>query len=201
MILLILVISVVIINYFNKQYHEQYVSAQLYMTEKTAETVSDLIRSMKQDAYYLCCSELLAEALINDESYSLATQSVMINEAFSMNTGTATTPLLRYASVSLLVAPQFPYAHSRNKNFFFDNNDSQRIYSGASVCDEDWYKQAMAYNAEVYAFLSPEEPNRVFFARLQRNFISTAPCTAIPWAWCSMPCRRFPWRPCSKTIR
>ena len=93
MILLILVVSIVIFNYFDKQYREQYVSAQLYMTEKTAETVSDLIRSMKQDAYYLCCSEALAKALINAEHYSLATQATMINEAFSMNTGTATTPL------------------------------------------------------------------------------------------------------------
>ena len=175
MILLILVVSIVIFNYFDKQYREQYVSAQLYMTEKTAETVSDLIRSMKQDAYYLCCSEALAKALINAEHYSLATQATMINEAFSMNTGTATTPLLRYATASLLVDPQFPYAQYRDKRFSFDNNENQRIYSAASVCDEDWYQQAEAYNAEVYAFVNPQGPNRVFFARLQRNFYLNNP--------------------------
>ncbi|MGN1019895.1 MAG: sensor histidine kinase [Aristaeellaceae bacterium] len=175
MILLILVVSVVIFNYFNKQYREQYVSAQLFMTEKSGETVSDLIRSMKQDAYYLCCSEPLAEALVNDENLNLATQSRMIHEAFTMNTGTATTPLLRYATASLLIDTQFPCSRNWSKYFSFDTSQKQRIYSAASVCDEDWYRQAEAYNAEIYAFLSPQEPNCVFFARLQRNFYLNSP--------------------------
>ncbi|MGN0778477.1 MAG: sensor histidine kinase [Aristaeellaceae bacterium] len=175
MILLIMVISVIIINYFSKQYREQYISAQLYMTEKTAETVSDLIRSMKQDAYYLCCSESLAEALLNDENYTLATQSRMIHTAFSMNTGTATTPLLGKASASLLVDPQFPCAQSWPKIFAFDTSQRESVYSAAWVCDADWYQQAVAYNAEVYAFLSPQKPDWVYFARLQRNFYLNDP--------------------------
>lgn len=170
MVLIVVAFLAVVLNYLDQDYRAQYASAQLYMTEKTAETVEDLLRSMKQDAFYLCCSEALADALVNTEGTSHSVQTRLINEAFMMNTGTPTTPLLRYASAVLLVDRQFPFAEKRDAVFTLGGVSQLKVFSALSVCDDAWYKQTEAYNAEIYAFMLPEQPDRVFFSRLQRNF-------------------------------
>ena len=170
MVLIVVAFLAVVLNYLDQDYRAQYASAQLYMTEKTAETVEDLLRSMKQDAFYLCCSEPLADALVNTDGTSHSIQTRLINEAFMMNTGTPTTPLLRYASAVLLVDRQFPFAAERDAVFTLGGVSQLKVFSALSVCDEAWYKQTEAYNAEIYAFMLPEQPARVFFSRLQRNF-------------------------------
>lgn len=177
MCVIIIVFAAFFASYLNRQYREQFVSSQLYVTQKTAETVDMMLMEVKQSAYFLCCNDTLAEALINEEGAGHINQRKRINEAFIMNIGTPVTNMLQTAYEIIFVDPQFGFS-TEGASFNLESADGvgrMRVYSADDVLEEEWYHQAMNYDAQIYAFTSPEAPNRLMLTHRLRNIYLTDP--------------------------
>lgn len=174
---MIAVFMVFVMSYLNRQYKEQFVSSQLYVTQKTAETVDLMLMEVKQSAYFLCCNDALAEALINDEGVGQSNQRRQISDAFIMNIGTPVTNMLQSAYEIFFVDPQFGVS-TENALFNLETADGsgrKRVYNACDVQDDAWYKQTVGYDAQIFAFTSPEAPDRLMLAHYLRNIHLTDP--------------------------
>lgn len=177
MCVIIVVFAAFFASYLNRQYREQFESAHLYVTEKTAESVNALLMNVKQSAYYLCCNEALAQALINNKGMAAINQRQAISDAFIMDIGTPVANMMQSAYEVLFVDTQFPF--STDSSFFHmesvDGVGRKRIYSARDVENEEWYRETLRYDAQVYAFTYRQGGNKVLFSHLLRNIYLTDP--------------------------
>jgi hypothetical protein len=156
MSVIILVFLGVFIHYGTLRYAERFKENQVYATEKTAESVSSLLMNIKQNAYYLCCNDILGQAVTNKYGDDFVTQRTKINQVFSLNTGTPSAPMTQNAYAVLFLDGQFPIATRMKGNFTFDTLTFQRVYSALDVQDAAWYQETVKMQAEIYAFLTDE---------------------------------------------
>ena len=133
--------------------------------------------NVKQSAYYLCCNEVLAQALINNKGMAAINQRQAISDAFIMDIGTPVATMMQSAYEVLFVDTQFPF--STDSSFFHmesvDGVGRKRIYSARDVENEEWYRETLRYDAQVYAFTYRQGGNKVLFSHLLRNIYLTDP--------------------------
>jgi len=172
---IIAAVAFLVFVFLRQEYQEQFEEAQFYVTEKTAETVSALHQDIRRSAYSLCCNETLAEVLINAPGYDLLTQRQLLNRVIVMNTATPTATSLRSTQQVLLVDEQFSFAYAASNAFSLASFPTVHAYSSLTVQDEEWYHQARAYNAQIYAFCHPQAEGKVLFAHLLRSTHITNP--------------------------
>ena len=165
---IILVFSAFVLSYLNNQYKDQFVSSQLYVAEKTAESMEELLLNIKQSVYYLCCNEALADALIGLDGQELANQRTRIAEAFIMNIGTPAAAMMQSSYEMLFVDEQYPFA-AEQYGFKMNMQNRQRVYSALEVKDEPWFRAAQEKTAQVYAFINPAAREYIMFGHWLRN--------------------------------
>lgn len=169
MVLLILGFTVLFVGYQSRNYEKEYASTQLFGTEKTAEAVSNLLTDIRQNAYYLCCNESLADVLVNDEGMNFLKQGLELRQILSVYTDVPSSSNLSNTYACLLVDSQFDITMSVGQMKSLRDSINTRVYSSEMVCQEDWYQQTVARGTQIYAFLDEEQSNRVFFTHLLRN--------------------------------
>lgn len=169
MSVIIIVFMAFFIHYVNLRYAERFKEDQVYATEKTAESVSGLLKNIKQNAYFLCCNDILAQTVVNKYGYDFATQRTLLSQVFSLNTGSPSALLTQSAYAALFLDDQFPVANRMKGNFSFDALSFQRVYSALDVEEDAWYQETVKKQAEIYSFLTQESDQMIFFAHLLRN--------------------------------
>lgn len=173
MVLLILGFTVLFVGYQSRSYEKEYASTQLFGTEKTAESVGNLLTDIRQNAYYLCCNESLADVLVNDEDMSFLKQGLALRQILSVYTDVPSSSKLSNTYACLLLDGQFNITTSVGQIRSLRDSINTRVYSSETVCQEEWYQQTVARGTQIYAFLDEEQSNRVFFTHLLRNIYIT----------------------------
>lgn len=169
MLVLIVVFSFIFFSYFNRIYKERMEQDQWNYTSGTADSVSVLMMNIRQNAYYLCCSEDLASALIDPTGRVSAQQLTHLNSIFSLSTGTPTAPLMQSAYPVLLLDRQFPLA-SQAKAFTLSRSlTRQHIYSSLGSESEAWYAETVALRGQILVFRDGRMPDYVFFSHQLRS--------------------------------
>lgn len=169
MLIVILAFSTLFFRYFYTVFQDRLEADQVYAATRTSESVGSLMDNIKQNAYYLCSSEALADALVNKTGINAIRQRDGISTAFSMGTGTPNAPLMKSANAVLLLDPQFWLAQNITRNFDIKDLTRAKIYSALDVQDEEWYQETMQRMGEIYAFWHPAVPSNIFFSQMLRN--------------------------------
>lgn len=168
MILIILVFSVFFFHYLLSTMRQRLKTDQTRTTASMAESMSNLILNIKQNAYFLCSNGSLAQALVNKMEYPSYIQQEMVKRAFSVNTGSLSTPLMQNANAFLLLDSQFPFSYTFRGNFTYPLT-KQRLYSVMDVQDEEWYIKTINRMSHIYAFWDEESPQNAFFSHQLRS--------------------------------
>lgn len=173
MVILIMGFTVLFFGYQSRLYEKEYATTQLFGAEKTAESVSNLLMEIRQNAYYLCCNESLAKVLVNDENMSFLKQGLELRQILTVYTDVPSSSNLSNTYACLLVDNQFDITMSVGQIKSLRDSINTRVYSSEMVCQEDWYQQTVARGTQIYAFLDEQQSNRVFFTHLLRNIYIT----------------------------
>lgn len=169
MLIVILAFSTLFFRYFYTVFQDRLEADQVYAATRTSESVGSLLDNIKQNAYFLCSSDALANALVNKTGVNAIRQRDGISSAFSMGTGTPNAPLMKSANAVLLLDPQFWLAQAICRNFDIKDLTRAKIYSALDVLDEAWYQETMSRMGDIYAFWHPDVSSNIFFAQMLRN--------------------------------
>lgn len=169
MVLLIIGFTVLFFGYQSGIYEEEYATTQLFGTEKTAESVGNLLTDIRQNSYYLCCNESLAEVLVNDGNLDVIKQGLALRQIMSVYTDVPSSSNLNNTYACLLLDEQFGIRAGVGRMKSLRDPINTRVYSSDQVSREDWYQQTLERGTQVYAFLDEEQSNRVFFTHMLRN--------------------------------
>jgi hypothetical protein len=136
---LVLALSWIFYSYFSRIYRERLEEEQKSLVSQAVDTAESLLMNIRQNAYYLCLSENLANMLVNSER-ALANQQIeSLGIAFSLNTGTPTAPLMQSAYPVLLLDGQFPLSRYAERFSIRRSMTTRHIYSSAGMENEDLY--------------------------------------------------------------
>lgn len=169
MALIILVFSLLFFQYFWKSMKTRLVTDQERTTVSMAESAGSLLMNVKQNAYFLCSNENIAQTAINKEGYNPIYQRDKMSKVFNINTGSLSTPLMRSAYTVLFLDSQFPLSSSMQGDFSMKQMTKSRLYSVLDVQDTDWYRETVSRMSQVYAFWDSQSPQNVFFSHYLRN--------------------------------
>ena len=169
MLIVILAFSTLFFRYFYTVFQDRLETDQVYAATRTSESVGSLMDNIKQNAYYLCSSDTLADVLVNKTGVNAIRQRDGISTAFSMGTGTPNAPLMKSANAVLLLDPQFWLAQNITKNFDIRDLTRAKIYSALDVVEEEWYQETVNRMGEIYAFWHPDVASNIFFSQMLRN--------------------------------
>lgn len=145
------------------------VTDQERTTVSMAESAGSLLMNVKQNAYFLCSNENIAQTAINKEGYNPIYQRDKMSKVFNINTGSLSTPLMRSAYTVLFLDSQFPLSSSMQGDFSMKQMTKSRLYSVLDVQDTDWYRETVSRMSQVYAFWDSQSPQNVFFSHYLRN--------------------------------
>lgn len=169
MLILILSFTFIFFSYFSRIYRDQLEEEQKNTASGTADTVQTLLMNIRQNAYYLCCNEDLADVLVNSQDNVTNRQIESLSHIFSLNTGTPTAPLMQSAYPILLVDRQFPLSNSAESFQIGRNMSQQHIYTSEGLEEEEWYRQTLSMRGQIYAFCDERNRDCVFFSHLLRS--------------------------------
>ena len=163
---LVLAFTGIFYSYFSRIYRERLEEEQKSLVSQAVDTAESLLMNIRQNAYYLCLSENLANMLVNSER-ALANQQIeSLGIAFSLNTGTPTAPLMQSAYPVLLLDGQFPLSRYAERFSIRRSMTTRHIYSSAGMENEDWYEKTLALKGQIYAFRDERNPDYLFFSHL-----------------------------------
>ncbi len=166
-LIITLVISVALTFYFANTLRQRIENDQMYATRQTANNVDALFSGVQLQAYYLCSNSAIPDLLIRpgDSTYRFN----QLQKTFSLTSGPLSTPLMQYASVSMLIEPKFPLTNDfKGYDFSLDVVGRQRLFSSAAVQDEEWYKETVARNGQIHTFVDADT-GYVYFTYLLRS--------------------------------
>lgn len=175
MVILIVGFTVLFFAYQKNIYEEEYASTQLFGTEKTAETVENLLSNIRQNSYYLCCSESLADVLVNAEGMDAVRQSNALRQIMSLYIDVPSSQYLTNTYASLILDEQFGIENGIARLNSMASLLNARVYSSKNMDQMDWYNRTRNMNAQIYAFLDKNRPDYVFFSHALRNSYITDP--------------------------
>lgn len=170
MLAMSLVFTFLFYGYFYNVFRTRMEQDQRRTVESMADRIGTVVTNIRQNAFYLCSNDTMAEALVNKSGMSAIKQRDQLSTTFSINTGAPNTPLMQSAYAMLLIDPQFPL--SRVIQGAFDINGGmtrQRVYSALDVADEAWYQQTTALQGQIYAFHAEHDHQNVFFSQFLRS--------------------------------
>lgn len=141
---------------------------------RTVESMSDrvgtVLTNIRQNAFYLCSNDTMADALMNQSGMSSIRQRDQLRETFGINTGAPNTPLMQGTHAMLLIDPQFPLAQVIQGGFKLGGKiRPERIYSAMDVVGHDWYRQTVSRQGQIYAFHTKLDQENLFFAQFLRS--------------------------------
>ena len=169
MLVIILVFSLLFFQYFWQSMKTRLVNDQSRTTVSLSESIDNILLNVKQNAYFLCSNEKIAQMLINREGYNSLVQRDKIKSAFNASMGSLSTPLMRNAYAVLFLDQQFPISNSIQGNFSMKRLMNQRLYSALDIQDTDWYRETVSRRSQVYAFWDEQNPQNVFFSQFLRS--------------------------------
>ncbi len=166
---LILTFTLIFYGYFRRINRSRLEEDQLSLVSDATETAETLLMNIRQNAYFLCCNEDLADILVNSEDDVPSRLLDTLSVVFSLNTGTPTAPLMQSAYPMLLLDGQFPLAASAERFSVSRGMITRRVYSSLGMEDEDWYQRTVALRGQIYAFCDEGNGDYVFFSHLLRS--------------------------------
>ena len=166
---LILTFTLIFYAYFRRINRNLLEEDQLSLVSGATETAETLLMNIRQNAYYLCCNEDLADILVNSQDGVPSRLIETLSVVFSLNTGTPTAPLMQNAYPMLLLDGQFPLSASAERFSISRSMITRYIYSSAGVENEDWYQRTLALRGQIYAFCDEGNRDYAFFSHLLRS--------------------------------
>ena len=163
---LVLAFTAIFYSYFNRIYRERLEEEQKSLVSQAVDAAESLLMNIRQNAYYLCLSENLANMLVNSEGVLANQQIESLGLAFSLNTGTPTAPLMQSAYPVLLLDGQFPLSRFAERFSIRRSMTTRHIYSSAGMENEDWYVKTLALKGQIYAFRDERNKDYLFFSHL-----------------------------------
>ncbi len=151
-LVLVMAFTVIFYAYFSRIYRSRLEEEQKSLVSQAVETAESLLMNIRQNAYYLCFNEDLANMLVRSESTVANQQIEHLGIVFSVNTGTPTAPLMQSAYPMLLLDGQFPLSAYADSFSIGRSMTTRHIYSSKGVENEDWYVQTLAQKGQTYAF-------------------------------------------------
>ena len=162
-LVLMMAFTVIFYVYFSRIYRDRLEEEQKSLVSQAVETAESLLMNIRQNAYYLCFNEDLANLLVSSDG-AAANQIENLGIVFSVNTGTPTAPLMQSAYPMLLLDGQFPLSGYADRFAFGRNMMSRHIYSSKGLENEDWYVQTLAQKGQTYAFCDERNRDYLFFS-------------------------------------
>ena len=162
-LVLMMAFTLIFYAYFSGIYRDRLEEEQKSLVSQAVETAESLLMNIRQNAYYLCFNEDLANLLVSSEG-AAANQIESLGIVFSVNTGTPTAPLMQSAYPMLLLDGQFPLSGYADRFSFGRNMASRHIYSSKGLENEDWYVQTLAQKGQIYAFCDERNQDYLFFS-------------------------------------
>jgi len=163
-LILVLAFTGIFYSYFSRIYRDRLEEEQKSLVSQAVETAEALLMNIRQNAYYLCFNEDLANMLVRSESTVANQQIENLGIVFSVNTGTPTAPLMQSAYPMLLLDGQFPLSAYADSFSIGRSMTTRHIYSSKGVENEDWYVQTLAQKGQTYAFCDERNQDYLFFS-------------------------------------
>ena len=165
-LILVLAFTGIFYSYFSRIYRDRLEEEQKSLVSHAVDTAESLLMNIRQNAYYLCSNEDLANMLVNSEGTVANQQIETLGIVFSLNTGTPTAPLMQSAYPILLLDSQFPLSRSADRFSIRRSMTTRHIYSSEGMENEDWYAQTLALKGQIYAFCDERNKDYLFFSHL-----------------------------------
>ena len=169
MVLIILVFSILFFQYFWRSMEIRLKNDQFRTTVSLAQSVDNMLMNIKQNAYFLCSNEKVAQMVVNRDGYNSLVQRDKIKSAFNASIGNLSSSLMHNSYAVLFLDQQFPISNSIQGNFSMKRLMTQRLYSSFDVQDTDWYQETINRINQVYAFWDEQSPQNVFFSQFLRS--------------------------------
>lgn len=169
MVLIILVFSILFFQYFWRSMETRLKNDQSRTTISLSQSIDNMLMNIKQNAYFLCSNEKIAQMVVNRDGYNSLVQRDKIKSAFNASIGSLSTPLMHSSYAVLFLDQQFPISNSIQGNFSMKRLMNQRLYSAFDVQDTDWYQETVVRMNQVYAFWDEQSPQNIFFSQFLRN--------------------------------
>ena len=165
-LILALAFTAIFYSYFGGMYRDRLEEEQKSLAVGAVDTAEALLMNIRQNAYYLCFSEDLANMLVRSGGAVSNQQIEFLGAVFSLNTGTPTAPLMQSAYPILLLDGQFPLSRSADRFSISRSLATRHVYSSEGLENEDWYVQTLALKGQIYAFCDERNRDYVFFSHL-----------------------------------